>query len=229
MAVKFLSALYSFSMRVLFIGNSHTYMNGLPFQFCEMCRSQSLACDVLMVASSGVTLGWHARNPETQMAIQYYPWDYIVLQQKTHPFDGVETLRRDCESLMPLLLNSRARVGLYMTWPEARFPEHADVLVPAFETVAAAFGFVPVPVIHAWQAVRQSAPGLSLYDPDGEHASPQGTWLAASMCMAILTGQAVDPLPHRIQIRKDCLASLTLSEAHAIKSAVNQARFHYNK
>jgi hypothetical protein len=57
-----------------------------------------------------MTLGWHAGQPATQMAIQYNPWDYIVLQQKTHPFDGYHSLLEDCKAMLPYLRKTQAEI-----------------------------------------------------------------------------------------------------------------------
>jgi len=82
-------------MKILFIGNSHTFCNRLPFQVCEQLRPSHPEVEVTMCATGGVTLGWHAEQPETQMAILYNNWDYIVLQQKTHPLDGYDNLLKE--------------------------------------------------------------------------------------------------------------------------------------
>ena len=47
-------------MKVLFIGNSHTYFNDMPHLFSDMCRKAGEAeTDVTMIAYSGRTLAWH--------------------------------------------------------------------------------------------------------------------------------------------------------------------------
>ncbi len=47
-------------MRILFIGNSHTYMNDMPQLVREMIESATgEKCDVVMLAYSGRSLKWH--------------------------------------------------------------------------------------------------------------------------------------------------------------------------
>ena len=82
-------------MKILFIGNSHTFCNGLPYQVRELLHLGNPDVYVTMCATGGMTLGWHAEQPETQMAIKFDDWDYIVLQQKTHPFDGYDNLLKE--------------------------------------------------------------------------------------------------------------------------------------
>jgi len=52
-------------MKILFIGSSHTFCNGLPFQVRELLRWSNPNVEVTMCATEGVILGWHAEQPET--------------------------------------------------------------------------------------------------------------------------------------------------------------------
>jgi hypothetical protein len=119
-------------MKILFIGNSHTFYHGLPFQVRELVRHSNPDVDTAMCATGGMTLGWHSEQPETQMAIQYHEWDYIVLQQKSHPFDGYDVLLSDCKSLLPYLRKTQAKILLFMTWAEKKIPANQATLDKAF-------------------------------------------------------------------------------------------------
>ena len=67
----------------------------------SVVRVGGLEAEITMLATGGVTLGWHAEQVETQMALKYNPWDWVILQQKTHPFDGYPALRQDYLALAP--------------------------------------------------------------------------------------------------------------------------------
>ena len=215
-------------MKVLFIGNSHTFYNAMPYQVRELLRQFDPAAQVGMCAIGGMTLGWHAEQPETRLAIQYQDWDAIVLQQKTHPFDGVAALRQDCQALQPDLQRSRAKVWLYMTWAEKRWPANQAILDAAFTQVAAEIGATPAPVAHAWCHVRDVAPGLELYDVDQEHASPLGSYLVACVFAALLSGRSPVGWPGRIGVNDAILADIPAAVAleiqHAVATAIGQPR-----
>jgi hypothetical protein len=51
--------------RVLFVGNSLTFVNDLPEIFAELARSGGYALEVEMSAQGGQTLAGHARSPST--------------------------------------------------------------------------------------------------------------------------------------------------------------------
>ena len=206
-------------MKILFIGNSHTFCNGLPYQVRELLRLSNPDVNATMCASGGMTLGWHAEQPETQMAIKYEQWDYIVLQQKTHPFDGYEALLKDCKSLLPYIRKTQAKVLLFMTWAEKRFPTNQLILDKAFLQVAQEIHARAVPVSRAWQRVLQSEPGIELYDTDGEHASPSGSYLAACVFYAIIQGTSPVDLPCRISVNGEVLADISEDYANSIQKA----------
>ncbi len=42
-------------MQILFIGNSHTFCNGLPYQVRELLRTSNPDVDVAMCATGGMT------------------------------------------------------------------------------------------------------------------------------------------------------------------------------
>ena len=207
-------------MKILFIGNSHTFYNAMPFQVREFLRRHNPAADVTMCATGGMTLGWHAGQLETRAAILYHDWDAIVLQQKTHPFDGVAALRQDCLALRPYLEKSRAKVLLYMTWAEKRLPANQAILDAAFTQVAPEIGATPAPISRAWGRLRAAAPAIELYDVDQEHASPAGSYLVACTFYALLTGRSPVGLPAKTCVNGDVLADIPAPIAQQIQQTV---------
>jgi len=207
-------------MRILFIGNSHTFFNGLPFQVRALLRRDIQDVEVAMYATPGMTLGWHAEQYETQMAILYQDWDYIVLQQRSHPFDGVAALQKDCQALLPLLQRSRAKVLLFVTWAEQRFPSNQAIIDDAFAQVATEMNAALVPVSRAWQACLRRYPDIPLYDADGEHASPLGSYLAACTFYAAIYRRSPLGLLGRVHINGDVLVDAPPEVAAHIQQIV---------
>jgi len=76
------------ALRVLFVGNSYTYVNRLP----EMIRQMSLAAkerrpmECRLIAPGGCSLEKHWNDGAVAQAIAGGGWDYVVLQeQSTRP------------------------------------------------------------------------------------------------------------------------------------------------
>lgn len=165
-------------MRVLFIGNSHTYVNDLPERFRRIAGEAGISLDVTMLASPGKTLLWHAGQPETGFNILYGNYDFIVLQNAAHPFAGEAELMQGIEALQPYLTAVSAKVCLYMTWCEQRFPEKQAVMTAAYLNAGKRFGCAVAPVGMGWKP--------DFYCSDGEHASPAGSEYAAKVIFQTL-------------------------------------------
>ena len=76
------------TIRVLFVGNSHTYMNDMPQLFRETCeRTTGVPTEVTRLAFSGRHLRWHLSEYfSLRFALLYGGYDYCVIQQAAHPF-----------------------------------------------------------------------------------------------------------------------------------------------
>jgi hypothetical protein len=57
-------------LKVLFIGNSYTYCNKMPWIVAKLAESAQRDLLVDMVTQGGVSLEWHAHNQETLDAIE---------------------------------------------------------------------------------------------------------------------------------------------------------------
>ena len=58
-------------LRVLFIGNSHTYYHDLPAWVALMAKEEGYECDVTMLAHPGWYLHQHVKEPEVRFNIKY--------------------------------------------------------------------------------------------------------------------------------------------------------------
>ena len=206
-------------MKILFIGNSHTFNHGVPFQVRELIRQNNPDVDTAMYATGGMTIVGHSKQQDIQMAIQYHDWDYIVLQQKTHPFDGYNVLLDDCKSLLPYIQKTRAEVLLFMTWAEKRMPSNQVTLDSAFMQVAQAIKATPVPVSRAWHRILRSEPSINLYDIDGEHTSPSGSYLASCVFYSVIQKRSPVGLPNRICVNGDELVNINQQHCEKIQKA----------
>lgn len=161
-------------MKVLFIGNSHTYFNDMPATFADLwAEAYGEAPEVTMLAYSARSLEWHEKEYfAVRFNILYGKYDYCIIQQQAHPFPGMEAT----ENYMHLILNLCRQVGttplLVETWAEKVAPEHQQGMSDAYHTLAAKYHVTLVPVGGAWEELLQKEPSIELFWKDGEHASP---------------------------------------------------------
>ena len=178
-------------MKVLFLGNSHTYYNDMPRLFAMMCGELTgKEPGVTMLAYSGRSLAWHMEEFfSLRFALLYGGYDYCVIQQQAHPFPGEETTAENAEKIVSLCAAGGVKPVLYMTWAERVRPENAAMLSRFYRRLAEKTGALLCPVGELFEATRTGHPEIDLYAGDGEHASPAGDYLIAASFTALLTGR----------------------------------------
>lgn len=70
-------------MRVLFIGNSYTFVNDLPGTFAELAQSGGHTVQTGMLALGGWTLADHVNAHETLDTLKSAKWGFVVLQEQS--------------------------------------------------------------------------------------------------------------------------------------------------
>jgi hypothetical protein len=192
--------------RVLFLGNSYTYVNDLPSTFAQLAGSGGHPVKVASVANGGETLAEHASSSESLDKIAAEHWSYVVLQEQSETpatwagrvsmYPAIRALDGDVESggAIPMLFITWAhRDGL----PQAGLAGY-DAMQKQIDDAYLAIAReqqVPVsPVGFAWSAVRQDHPEISLWADDGSHPNQAGTYLAACVFYASIFRQSPNGL-----------------------------------
>jgi hypothetical protein len=184
-------------IRVLFIGNSLTYVNDLPGTLASLARSVGDTINVQTAAEGDFALIDHYRGGSTALAqIAAGGWKFVVLQQ------GPSTLpiNRDSLILSAQLFDTHIRrVGatpaLYMVWPTSDRIAFFDAARISYQMAATAVNGVFLPAGRAWVTAWETDPDLKLYHQDGLHPSPLGTYLAALVIYERITGHDARLLP----------------------------------
>ena len=179
-------------LKILFIGNSHTYFNDMPAMVAALFKAQlGKEVHVTMLTYPGGELRWHADQPQTKFNILCGGYDYVVLQQATHPFDGEEALIRQAKPILAWVREAKATPVAYMTWAAKDTPADQAELDAAFSHLAEKEGMLLAPAGRVWKAVWEGAPETELYWKDGHHASPLGSAIAAASIFHAITGAAL--------------------------------------
>ena len=178
-------------MKVLFIGNSHTYFNDMPHLFAAMCESLTgERADVTMLAFSNKTLDWHCEEYfSVRFALLYGGYDFCVIQQFGHPIPPIEETEPPLRNLIELCNHVGTKPVLYMTWAKKDEPENAELISRIYRTLAEKYRTPLAPIAEIYDSLRVDHPEIELYWFDGSHASPYGDYLIAATFAALLTGQ----------------------------------------
>ena len=79
-------------MKVLFLGNSHTFVHYVPARAARFCQDQGRPLEAVMLTHPGVGLDWHLEQSQTYFNLLCGGYDAVVLQHNAHPFPGRESL-----------------------------------------------------------------------------------------------------------------------------------------
>lgn len=187
-------------LRVLFVGNSHTYFNDMPMVFKQLAEAgQDVEVEVTMQAHPGVTYEWHlTQGAELRFALVQGEYDYVFFQQAAHsPCPSPEETLRDGAELIRLAKLCGVKPVVTIPWAEKRFPEHQAQMYATFQKLAKDNDADASPVGYVFERVLAERPDIDMYWYDGEHCSPYGTYVNAACAYAKIFGVSPEGLPAR--------------------------------
>ncbi len=186
--------------RVLFIGNSYTYVNNLPQMVADVALSMG---DTVLFDSNtigGYTLQMHSVDATTLSKIMQGNWDYVVLQEQSQlpsfTITEVDTevfpYARFLDSMINLY-NPCAETMFYMTWgrkngdasncavwpPVCTYQGMDSLLYLRYMMMADSNHAEVSPVGAVRHFIRDNSPSIELYQSDESHPTVEGTYAAA--------------------------------------------------
>ena len=185
--------------RVLFIGNSLTYVNDLPGTVARLGEMGHVPIYVQSVALPNFAVIDHASGMSNAVAtIQGGAWHYVVLQQgPTTTQIGRDTLILAARQLAPAIRRAGGRPALLMVWPPSGNDEAFTAVHQSYQQAADAVGGLFLPAGEAWRTALTASPGLPLYGLDGYHPAELGTFLTALVVYEGITGRDARSLPRQ--------------------------------
>ena len=191
--------------RILFIGNSYTYVNNLPQLLRDLALSSGDTIIFDSSAPGGYTFQNHCTNATTLSKIAQGNWDYVVLQEQSQKpsfspqqvASEVLPFAKRLDSLVHVS-NTCAQTIFYMTWgriagdasncqfypPVCTYAGMQQRLTESYLLMANNNNAVVAPIGDAWKNVRAQYPNINLYSSDGSHPSIEGSYLAACVLYA---------------------------------------------
>lgn len=207
LSILFLSFTYGIAQdqspeKVLFVGNSYTYFWNLPKVVNLMATAKDTPLNIRHSTSGGVNLGMHwrgERNLKTRSRIATEKYQKVVLQDHSmrtiqHP----DSLLYFGKKLSDEIKANGGTPYIYMTWARQWNPLMQEQISKMYRQLAAEEEAVLVPVGEAWALARQLRPDLNLFDADGSHPGPLGTYLTGCLFFSAFTGQSPEGLPARL-------------------------------
>lgn len=199
-------------IKVLFFGNSYTYVNNLPQLIYDVALSKG---DTLLYDSNcpgGQTFNGHFTDPTTVTKLTSQPWDHVVLQaQSQEPsFPPAQVASQTLPYAIKLdsmikHYNPCAETVFFETWGRkngdaSNCPFYAPLctylgmqnrLRASYKLFADSTHGVFSPVGEAFKKSIALNPSLELYSLDQSHPSLEGSYLAACVFYEVLFHKSV--------------------------------------
>ncbi|MEL7531376.1 MAG: DUF4886 domain-containing protein, partial [Bacteroidota bacterium] len=226
------------TQKVLFIGNSYTYRNDLPKMIRDMALSTGDTIITDQQTPGGASFAYHAANQNTYNKIKADNWHYVVLQgqsqEPSFPINQVTAqtfpyVAEICDSIRAD--NSCTRPMFYMTWgrengdqnncaawpPVCSYEGMDSLLNLRYQMMGEMNEAYVSPVGAVWNYIRTNHPNIDLYDADGSHPNPTGTYAAACTFYALILQKDPSLAPFN--------SSLGAATAEQIKLAAKAVAF----
>ncbi|HTK76927.1 MAG TPA: hypothetical protein VL371_16795 [Gemmataceae bacterium] len=175
------------ALNVLFVGNSFTARNDVPGLIAGLAAARGRRMEHRLISAGGASLRTHWNAGHAARAIHVGQYDAVVLQeQSTLPVKNAARMHENVRLFDAAIRAAGAKTVLYMTWARQHAPESQKAITDAYTAIGRELRATVVPVGTAWQHFLRRHHTPTLYDKDGSHPSPAGSYLAACVFLAVL-------------------------------------------
>lgn len=175
-------------MKLLFIGNSHTYYNSMPETVLRFLEATGQKSHVTMLTEGGKGLAYHASSPNTIFNIRCGKYDAIIAQEKATGFDPI-SFRDNAKLLKEMAEKAGSQFFLYMPWTGRENRAAQRPMTEAYHNFCRSTGCSFAPAGEVFSRMLLTEPADALYREDGNHATPLGSYLAAVSIFYTITGR----------------------------------------
>lgn len=183
---------------LLFIGNSHSRVNGLPELVATLIRTGLPGKTANAAAAPGLRfLSDRLDDGVTEEMLNSRAWTHVILQGQKYSGSGLYDYPTDAaEVWIRLVKEQGAQPILFPEWAregiagEGIFIHNLHLGISSREPACVA------PIGLAWEESIARYPGLDLYADDGNHSSLNGALLSAYVFYELFTGQLADELTY---------------------------------
>ncbi|HEV8197139.1 MAG TPA: hypothetical protein VGP87_10900 [Gemmatimonadales bacterium] len=209
--------------RILFVGNSLTYVNDLPGMVKALADSSGISgVQTAMVAFPDYSLEDHWNNGQAGRVISKGGWHYVVMQQGPSAVPANrENLRQWVATFADLIRTKGGTPALYQIWPQLVNVSDFDASSESYRLAALDVGGLFLQAGNAWRTAWAGDASLALYAPDGLHASVSGTYLAALTVFGGLFHRSVIGVPRGLSVTGGSF-QIPAGEARLLQQAADQ-------
>ncbi len=184
-----------------------------------------------MSAQGGWMLADHVKSSDTIAKIDSEKWNFVVLQEQSEVPSVQSSRTQIMYPAARVLVDDVRQIGavpiFFITWahrnglPASGMPNYASMQAQidnGYLVTAQALNSPVAPVGVAWQNVQNQNSQINLWQDDGSHPTPEGTYLAACVFYADIFQKSPEGLSYQ--------ANLPAATAHALQKAAADTVFN---
>ena len=175
-------------MKILFIGNSHTYYGSMPDVVRRLLEATGQKTHVTMLTEGGKGLVFLSGTPDTIFNIRCGGYDAVVAQDRASAFDPVQ-FRQGAKAIKDMADKAGSAFYLYMPWAgrDNRAAQHD--MTEAYHAFCRANDCEMAPAGEVFGRLLLTERPEALYREDGNHATFLGSYAAAVTIFYTVTGR----------------------------------------
>ncbi len=175
-------------MKLLFIGNSHTYYNAMPEIVRQLFEAMGQRVHITVLAEGGKNLAFHVNSPNAMLNIRYGAYDAVIAQDKAAGFEEI-SFRTAAAALREQAEKVGSAFYLYMPWTARDNRASQSAMTDVYQSFCRANKCFFAPAGEVFGRMLLTEPAENLYREDGNHATPFGSYVAAVTVFYTLTGR----------------------------------------
>ncbi|MCL2198552.1 MAG: TraB/GumN family protein [Defluviitaleaceae bacterium] len=188
--------------RIMWIGNSLTFMGETPSQFNDIALNNGVLLWTTLETRGGVGLDTLADGAIEQLKQQQY--DFVIIQDNGSNGDDVWRVSRAARmtGAIPVLFNPAV---WYDDWPDIEWQIEQNAWL---QQLAAVSGALLVDMPLAWIYATELHPTAELFRPNASHPTDKGAFLNAAVFASKLLGIHVTEVPDLARYRGEYVERL---------------------
>ena len=192
------------TLRILFVGNSYTYVSNLPHLVSLISDSTQTKLLTAKSTAGGARLSDHWRGEKglnTLELIKNGDFDIVVLQEQSMgTIEQPDSFLIYSKKFSDYIRENGAQPYFYCTWAREKVPQYQKTITDVYNRAAQENGAGIVPVGEVWTLAQKLRPGIELYLNDGSHQSPIGAFLTACSFVEALSKELPDKLRNGYEV-----------------------------
>lgn len=200
--------------RILFVGNSYTFYNNLSEMFVNIANAFGHKSDVHELSTGYYSLKQFADTEDQggailDKALTDEDWDFVILQENTAKAlsaSAAQDMFPSARILDKKIKTAGGQTVFLMTWApkngmkngrkEQKCNEIQSDLASNYIAIADELDGLLIPAGVGFMRCLEEYPDIELWDNDGHHPSPAGSYLAACTAYALLYQESPENCPY---------------------------------